>query len=407
MRRDLRPKLLLLLAPLLTAAAPARPAGAAGEDPLRLAPDGRPGLGAEAPLRELVQRVRAERAEEREFFAGLRGLASDVRLLLAGASESYRAAGYYDLIEARGRHDLQALHAAWEQARRDPRAALLQRGPRARAFARAALDPRFAVRAELASGLELEAREVEAGLALLDGATNGYVVLVEEEARAIARRVDLAASRLRAMRSDLLALRAQAGPERRGDQREPEVDALLAAARGEEAVAARAAVERLLEQAGRRADLMRRALFSTRLAERVDAQLAWRARLLEQARGKRQEALTVLPGTPEASAAPPEVLAMAKHQRVRLAGLLAREGLALDPLDDVLAFVAAHAADFQWGSIESRPLYDRFLFLRGIRHFDHRTLADRRLDAREQEALLAVQLPLERDPRPPADRKDG
>jgi hypothetical protein len=97
---------------------------------------------------------------------------------------------------------------------------------------------------------------------------------------------------------------------------------------------------------------------------------------------------------------------MRKSERVRWAGFRARDGLASDPLDDVLAFVAAHAADFQWGSLESVPLYDRFLVLRGIRHYDHRTLAGRRLDAWEDEALLAVQRPYDPPPRPRVPEED-
>ena len=104
---------------------------------------------------------------------------------------------------------------------------------------------------------------------------------------------------------------------------------------------------------------------------------------------------------------PPEHLAgLAGMDLVRRA----LEGLSFDPLDAELCFVAAHGSDFVWGDIQSRPLYDRYLALRGIRAHDDRTIRGRELTERELEALLVVQRPFiegqehEREPpRPPSD----
>ena len=52
---------------------------------------------------------------------------------------------------------------------------------------------------------------------------------------------------------------------------------------------------------------------------------------------------------------------------------------------------AAQGLDFLWGAIESRPYYDRYLALRGIRLHDHRTMKDRKLTPREETALFVVQ----------------
>ena len=93
----------------------------------------------------------------------------------------------------------------------------------------------------------------------------------------------------------------------------------------------------------------------------------------------------------EGKAAPDALKALAKHERIRGAGYLATKGLEIDPLDDVLAWIAAHSAEFLYGIGQSRPWFDRFLALRGLRAHDHRSFSGRTLDEREREALDAVQ----------------
>jgi len=377
-----------------------------GERPL--APDGQPGLGDESSLRELIEAVRSNHDEGRQFVGQLLGLANEVRLLETAAAESYRAAGYFDLVASGASENADAIGDALHAAQVDPVRSLKGAGERQRTLAVALLDTRLRARLELAKGVDLDANEVTHGLAVLRGADEGFVQLTEPEAQGIARRVDLAASRLRARRSDLLALRGRSGPSTRqaSEAREsPEVIALLASAADPDAASARAALTPLLEAAQHRVDQMWSALSFARLAQATSETLAWRERSLTQAARLRGEALTYLPESEEGRAAPMEIASMRKHERVRYSGFRARDGLALDPLDDVLAYLAGHAADFQWGSLESRPLFDRFLVLRGIRHYDSRTLQDRKLDAWEEEALIVVQRAFEQPPpRPPPDK---
>jgi len=369
------------------------------------APDGQRGLGAATPQGDLLRVFRTTDDEERAFLAELAGLESELRLVLAGLAESYRSRGLFELLEPRAERSLDGLHAAWRAAEEDLRPALAAGGARARLLAEMALDTRLRVRARLLERVALDGREVRAGLAVLRGAAEGFVLLTDEEAHAIAQRVDLAASRLRARRKDLMALRPRPSAST-GPRDDPDVVALLAVARGPDEAKARAGVERTLAEARERAERMWSALFLGRLEAETGQLLEWRERSLAEAARLREEALVYLPDSEAGQEAPPEVAAMRKHERVRWAGFRAREGLASDPLDDVLAFVAAHAADFQWGSMESVPLYDRFLVLRGIRHYDHRTLAGRALDPWEDEALLAVQRPYQPPPRPQPRRGD-
>lgn len=358
------------------------------------APDGQPGLGDDFELSDLLDLVRATKEDEQAWMAGLDALGGEVGLIYATAAEEYRARGYFVLLEPEAEVDLAALHAAWRKALADPEPLLARGGERARALAGMLLDPRFRVRAWLHEDFETERLELSAGLAVLRGAATSSVTVTLDEARAIAQRVDVSAAQLRAMRSDLMALRGSATARHEPLAKDPAVTALLAAARTEDAAARRAALADRLGKAGQRVELMRSALFTERLFPAVESHLEWRRRLRAEAAARRQEARVYMPGTPESEEAPPEVQRLKQHERIRWAGYSARAGLVADPLDAELAFIAARAADHQWGSLESRALYDRFLFLRGIHHFDHRTLKDRRLDEWETEALDAVQRPL-------------
>jgi hypothetical protein len=358
------------------------------------APDGQPGFGDRLELPGLLDLVRASREEERAWLGTLDALGSEVGLLLAAASEEYRSRGYFALLDAGSSADLAALHAAWREASADPAPILRQGGHRSRALAGMLLDPRFRARAQLHEDFELERSEVADGLSVFRGAATSFVTLTLDEARAIARRVDASAARLRAMRSDLMALRSSATIPHSARVSDPAVAELLSAAWAEDPTAHADALAPLLEQAALRAERMRSALFTERLLPALEAHIAWRQRLLAEANARRAEALMYLPGTPESEDAATQVQQLKKHERIRWAGYSARAGLSADPLDATLAFVAARAADYQWGSLESRALYDRFLFLRGIRHYDHRTLKNRKLDEWEAEALDAVQRPM-------------
>jgi hypothetical protein len=358
------------------------------------APDGQPGFGDRFELSGILDLMRASRDEERDWLASLDALGSEVGMLFATATEEYRTRGYFAILDAGAAPGLGSLHATWRAASNDPEPILQRGGQRARILAGMLLDPRFRVRAQLHEEFELERGEVADGLAVFRGAATSFVTVSLDEARTVARRVDASAARLRAMRSDLMALRGSAVSSHPTLASDPAVAALLAAARTEDPTARADALGPLLERATLSVERMQSALFSTRLRPMLEAHISWRQRLLAEAAVHRTEALTFLPGTPESEGASLQVQQLKKHERIRWAGYSARAGLAADPLDETLAFVAARAADYQWGSLESRALYDRFLFLRGIRHFDHRTLKDRNLDEWEAEALDAVQRPM-------------
>jgi hypothetical protein len=222
-------------------------------------------------------------------------------------------------------------------------------------------------------------------------------VLSQTELQNVITRVDLSASYLRAIQKDLEVLRPK--PDEASDP--AVVTALVAAASARDETLRHAAFDAIAGLEEERLERMLGALFTGRFADSPEArvQVDWRERMRGQAIPLREEALTYLPGTPEAEAAPPDVAermaAMSKGDRLRWAERRAVEGLAYDPLDEDLVFVAAHCADYLWGDIQSRALYDRFLALRGIRSHDDDTMRDRELSERELEALAVVQRPFQ------------
>jgi hypothetical protein len=251
-------------------------------------------------------------------------------------------------------------------------------------------DTRFNVRLELITNFEFEAREVRAGLFVLRGTGDGWVQLTPEETRAILTRIDLAASLLRALRSDLLALRAT---DETSTEDPEEVRELLELERLRTEAERLVALAEIRARCDERVERMRQALFQTRLLPKVRTLLTWREGDLRQAEPLRAAALAHLPDTPEGRAAKGGIEKLARHERMRYALVYGQEGLVFDPLDEVAAWAAAEGIDFLWGNRESRPYYDRFLALHGIRAHDQRTIQGRELDAREERALYVVQLP--------------
>jgi hypothetical protein len=363
--------------------------GRGGESPE--APDGHRGLGADTELSELLKLFKTRREEERAFVAELLAIEGDVEEQLEKLREVYARRDYFDLLPEDVEPTLGALHTAFLDANEQPLAAFARGDAASLAFARMFLDTRFRARIAVTGGWDVEAREVAAGIWVLRAMTDGWVVLVPEEARAIVTRVDLSSALLRAVRSDLSALRPAQKPQQVVD--DAALTALLARAHAADEVARRAALSEAVDEARRKEEMMVSALFSARLRRRADviATIDWRERLWARAAPLRADALVFLPDTPEGREAPPEVAEMKTHERLKWAGWRGSEGMAIDPLDDVLVFAAAHATDFQWGSIQARELYDRYLALRRIRSHEYETLRGRELTAWENEALAAVQ----------------
>jgi len=353
------------------------------------APDGHRGLGADTELSELLKLVRTTRKDERDFVAELLALESDVSKQLEELRASYASRRYFDLLPEGSEPSVAALHGAFLEARERPLHQLARGDAASLAFARMFLDTRLRARLAVTGGWDVEAREVAAGLWVLRGMTDGWVVVTPAEARVIATRVDLSASLLRALRNDLGALKPSPGQV----VSDSAVTALLARAHAADEAARRAALEESEDQAARTEEMMVGALFSARLRRRPDVveTIEWRERVWALADPIRDEALVFLPNTEEGRNAPPNIADMKRSERVKWAGRRGVEGLAIDPLDEVLVFVAAHATDYLWGSIQSREFYDRYLALRRIRSHEHKTLRGRELTDWETEALAVVQ----------------
>lgn len=353
------------------------------------APDGRRGFGAQTPVNDVLSVVRSNAEPERAFLAELDNLATEIKVLAALTKQQYDQAHYFDLLAFDEEHSLDLLHARFKALDESPLATLAAGGPQARALAAMLLDTRFRVRAEVLSGCELELRELERGLAVLRGATDGYVVLTQSESTNVVTRVDAAASVLRAVRNDLRALREQAAPS--------DVDAALVDRILEQAAASegegvrRSAVLRERDESRRLQAMMSSALFTTRLRPQIAEVLTWRDRLLLEAKELVEKAELTLPEADGDKPAPPEVAGLSKSDRVRKAGFVALQAAQSDPLDERAVWIVGHSSEFLYGMLESRPWFDRYLALRRIRAHDHRTYAERKLSPRELEALEVVQ----------------
>ncbi len=353
------------------------------------APDGRRGFGARTPVNEVLAVVRSNAEPERAFMAELDGLTSELKVLVALAQHGYEQAHYFDLLPARAERSVDLLHARFAELDADPLAVLEAGGPKARALAAMVLDTRFRVRAQVLGGCEAELSELERGLRVLRAATDGFVQLSQAQASNITTRVDLAAAVMRAVRNDLRALRESSGAS---ELDAAAVERLLALARSSEGEGVRrAGVMRQRDAALKRQELMASALFTTRLRAQLGVTLAWREDLLREAKELTSQAERALPEA-DASAPPdPQLAALSKSERIRRAGSLARQAAEFDPLAEDAVWIVAHAAEFQFGLLESRPWFDRYLALRRIRSHDHRSYQERKLTARENEALEAVQ----------------
>jgi len=351
-----------------------------------VAPDGRRGFGSRAKISEVLATVRSTR--DRTLLTELDNLPSELSVLVAGALERCRERGYLALLDPAREPSLAEVGRELDSALSDPLAAFSSAGRPAELRAEIASDLRLRLRRRVTSSLELELSELRRALAVLRGAAEGFVLLTQDEAMNIASRVDLAASFLRAMRNDLRALR-QGGDEAEIARCAQSLTALARASEGEHV--RRAGLARELELLASVESAMECSTFTLRLRKSCLELLDWRTRLFEESVPLRDEALLWLPDSEVAQLAPRDVQRLSRSERMRGARLRAQQALALDPLDPDAVWTLAHSTDFLCGLVESRPWYDRFLAVRGIRSHDHRTYAERKLDVREREALDSVQ----------------
>ena len=357
------------------------------------APDGHPGLGFERDARELAKYLRKPPKKDRKFLESWAELPGDVQVLWNEYLRDVRKAKLFLVLDEKaGDPTLAELFDAWRAAAADLPAALADDQPHAELLARLHVDLRFRWRAELYGGFALERQELMAGLAVLNGMNDGFVVLGDSEAQEISARVDLAAARLRSMLLDLDAL-SKAGGKGPGSPTDERIAALLSAARDVDAGARTrrlAAFEAKLEQTRER---LVETLFVGPLARELEVALLRREASIQDAAAIAKELRPFLPEMPEGAEPPEEIAEMKKSHRYAYANRLAVEGLARDPLSAELAYSAGLASDFAYDPRVTRPWFDRFLAIRGIRAHDERTSRSlgRPLDSWELHALDEVQ----------------
>jgi hypothetical protein len=358
------------------------------------APDGRPGFGARATVSDVRGLFQSPSEAEAEFLSKLQSIESDILVLAARFEKNYEDTEYFDLLARGVEPTLAHLHAAWFARWDDPLLALREGKDEGRAFARMCADTRFRVRARLLLGAADEFRELNGALNLMRAHFAGYADLNDKDIAHLGLRTDVAASVLRALRLDLDALRGDEPPD------EGTLAVLVAfasgKARGPEAVGpVNAALDRMAE----REERMLGALFSARPSDELTAVLEWRDRLRIAAERVLEEVLVLSPLTPEGREAPVEVEKLGKSKRHDYAARTAVEGLSFDLMNEELNRLAGESIDFQWGGLESRRWFDRYLALRGIRSHDNRSYDYKKLDEHERRALERVQAPVVLPPR--------
>ena len=260
----------------------------------------------------------------------------------------------------------------------------------AQAFVRLMLDTHYWVREEIAQSWEEEVRELRGGISFFIAHTFGVAELSGEgELERITQRVDLSAARLRALRLDLDALyqspaRARTQPDDYDAERL--IDLLV---EGDRARSRRlmADLERRTKHSRTR---LRETLFALRLETKLARELEQGRKGISRAKGVYVQVIGLLPLNDATQPPPAAIAAMETGDRHRKAASSGVEGLFHDPFHPELNYMVGIAYDFFAGRHISRAYFDRFLVLRGIRHYEHRTYAKRDLSLMEEYALLVV-----------------
>lgn len=350
------------------------------------APDGRPGLGKERSAREYERVFLSPSESDQHLLRDLAELESDLRVLVEMARRDYRRRGYLRWVGGLAPVELHDLHAAYRAATRDGLVVAMEGGPRGEVWSEMFVDLRFRARMELMEDFEREAREVRGGMALLRALQDGYVEMKDGEAREVAARVDLAAALLRAIRSDLEALRERGDPDAPGNPDPAWKVELIGLTQLRDPAERERAYQDLARRLDERQAELEAVLFTPRLRQRLDASLRRREVLRERARALLDEAKIFLLELPEGEDPPPELARMTQTARFHQALRRLVDGIGHDPLNPELALRAGRVTDQLYDGFESRQWYDRFLALRGIRlHLSGTT--EGQLDEDEREAL--------------------
>lgn len=362
-------------------------------DPAPMAPDGHPGFGTLRTSRELGRVFQKPSEQDEELLTGLADLDSEVRILVEMARRTYKRRGYFELLDRFGPQELADLHGSYFAAEAEALDLIANSSPVADAWIDMFLDLRFRSRLPLLEVYAAEAREVQAGLALLRALEDGYVELKDREARAIAERIDLAASLLRAIRLDLEALRERGDDAAPGQPDPAWKIELIGISKMRPGEHRDQAFEELSIKVAARQKQLESVLFWPRLRTKLDLKLRSRELGREKALEHLAEVKFYLLEFEEGDVPPPDLLKMKKFARHQYALSEALKGIGYDPFNEALAYRAGIATDLIYETQESRQWFDRFLTLRGIRLHLYQT-TERELDDEEEQALLVLMRPM-------------
>ena len=136
---------------------------------------------------------------------------------------------------------------------------------------------------------------------------------------------------------------------------------------------------------------MRSVLFTERLRNQAKDLFVWRSTADYDARELLERAIEADPSSAQDGDVPRSIAKLSKSKRRKLSRENSLAGLAANPLDDELAWVAGVMSSYVFGELETTSHFDRFLVLHRISYRDNATYAGRELTERERIALEYVQ----------------
>lgn len=362
----------------------------APDDPLPWAeaPDGERGFGVGLDPKVLGEALRDPSPRDSDFLQGLWGLARDVEILGSVAAARYEQLGYFDLVDDSSAvlyQDVEALHRGFRETER--RGLRVELGEsRGLALARAMADAHFLARMTVLVGTEYDVKQLRTALMLLLVHAHGRAELRGgSELDEVTKRIDLAAARLRAARADLELLYQPATPKADGDSAAV-VQLALAFARGG-GEGAHVIRRELQEEAHEREKRLSEGLLAEFDMDHADLLLG-RYERTKKAYRDFGEMLTLLPLGSDGRL--PQNLEGKNSERYRQAADAGLEATRNDPLVPEIQYFLAICFDFYPGRELSLPRFDRYLALRGIRHWDYETFRGRVLTVQELWALYVV-----------------
>lgn len=360
------------------------------------APDEQRGFGTGRTRPEIEHWVRSAHgnavagAQDRALLLSLQNLAAEVEVELARTGARYEESGQYALLgesKSGAVRTPEALAERFHALAADAARELTTVSEQVDPLARLLTDIRFRARSRVVDGVGAELDDLRGALALFAAQADGWVDLTDVEVDRVARRADLAAARLRAIRNDLRALSESAASTGANAPWQRDFELLLLSAHRGATDAGLVATLKRLDDAE---DAMSASLFTTHLAQDCAEHLLTRAEQYEEARALLQQARET---TPELFGGEVELSPMSgnsRSERRQRAARLCAQALELDPIGLECVWAVAATTDAAAGRLEARRYYDRFLALRGIRVQEARTYQGRTLTLEERKALEAV-----------------